>query len=89
MDEELRKKLIALREIVWLEDIGSPTCPEYIEHHESIQKILKYIDEELLTIPNFEPYRGPQILNAYRDTNGSMKIDQEEEDINKCQKIEK
>lgn len=29
----------------------SPTVPEYVEHHESIQKILKFIDTELLSIP--------------------------------------
>lgn len=48
MDETLRGKIEALREIVWLEDIPSPCCPEYAEHHESIKKILKYIDTELL-----------------------------------------
>jgi hypothetical protein len=33
-----------LRELVWGEDIASPTCPEYREHHESIQKILSHVD---------------------------------------------
>jgi len=42
------EKILALRELVWMEDIPSPTVPEYVEHHESIQKILKYIDNELL-----------------------------------------
>lgn len=37
-------KLERLRDIVWGEDIPSPTVPEYREHHESIQKILKVID---------------------------------------------
>jgi hypothetical protein len=41
MDDKMRKKLLELRELVWGEDIPSPVCPEYIEHHESIQKILK------------------------------------------------
>jgi hypothetical protein len=48
MDEQLRNKITALRELVWGEDIASPTCPEYIEHHASIQKILKFIDTQLL-----------------------------------------
>lgn len=48
MDEVLKDKIETLREIVWLEDIPSPCCPEYVEHHESIAKILKYIDTELL-----------------------------------------
>ena len=38
-------QLIELREKVWMEDIESSRVPEYIEHHESIQRILKYIDE--------------------------------------------
>lgn len=37
--------LLKLRELVWFEDIASPTVPEYREHHESIQKILKAIDK--------------------------------------------
>jgi hypothetical protein len=45
----LKKKLEELRELIWMEDIPSPTTPEYIEHHKSIQKILKFINEELLT----------------------------------------
>lgn len=48
MDEELKEKILKLRDLVWGEDIPSSTCPEYIEHHRSIQKILKFIDEELL-----------------------------------------
>ena len=48
MDEALRDKIEALREYVWLEDIPSPKIPEYIEHHESITRILKFIDKELL-----------------------------------------
>jgi len=37
-----------LRYEVWMQDIPSSTCPEYIEHHESIQKILRFIDDKLL-----------------------------------------
>lgn len=48
MDEKTRNKIEQLREIVWGEDIPSPSVPEYVEHHESIQKILKFIDEEVL-----------------------------------------
>ena len=46
---EKQKKIFELRDLVWGEDIPSSTCPEYIEHHRSIQKILKFIDEELLS----------------------------------------
>ena len=45
---ELRAKVGKLREIVWLQDIPHPIVPEYVEHHASITKILKYIDGELL-----------------------------------------
>ena len=48
MDDATRRKIERLREIVWGEDIPSPTIPEYREHHESITKILKFIDQELL-----------------------------------------
>jgi hypothetical protein len=44
MISEGKYKLIQLRELVWLQDIESSANPEYIEHHESIQRILKYID---------------------------------------------
>lgn len=43
-----RQDIEDLRDVVWLEDIPSPTVPEYVEHHESIQKILNYIDCNLL-----------------------------------------
>lgn len=44
MEYELRVQLEELRDIIWGEDIPSSTCPEYREHHESIQKILKKLD---------------------------------------------
>lgn len=50
--EHIMSLIEELREIVWMEDIAHPACPEYIEHHESIQKILKFIDEKLLTFKN-------------------------------------
>ena len=49
MDKALRAKIVELRGLVWGEDIASPTCPEYIEHHDSIQKIMHFIDNELLS----------------------------------------
>jgi hypothetical protein len=41
---DIYAKLIELRELVWMQDIPSPTIPEYREHHESIQKILNALD---------------------------------------------
>lgn len=37
-----------LRDLVFDLDIPSPTVPEYVELHEGMQKILKYIDSQLL-----------------------------------------
>ena len=47
-NENYKKIIEELRELVYMEDIPHPTIPEYREHHESIQKILKFIDEKLL-----------------------------------------
>ena len=46
-DDELKKKIEVLREMIWLEDIPSPTTIEYRELHEKMQKFLKYIDDEI------------------------------------------
>lgn len=49
--------ILALRMIkqeVWLVDIPSPTIPEYIEHHEQMQHIMRVIDvliENISTYP--------------------------------------
>ena len=51
MDAITKNKIDQLMELVWGEDIPSPTCPEYKEHHESIQKIIRFIDAELLSTP--------------------------------------
>ena len=44
----LMSKIRELREMVWGMDVPSPVTPEYVELHEKMQKILKFIDEELL-----------------------------------------
>jgi len=46
--KEMHRNIEQLRELVWGYDIPSPTIPEYREHHESIQKILAFIDNKLL-----------------------------------------
>lgn len=43
-----REKVAELRELVWGMDIPHPTIPEYVELHEKMQKILTFIDEELI-----------------------------------------
>lgn len=47
--DSMKDKIETLLSIVWGEDIPSPTVPEYVEHHKSIQKILNFIDEEILS----------------------------------------
>ncbi len=41
-----------LREIVWLADIPHPTIPEYVELHEKMQRIMRFIDTEILRSEN-------------------------------------
>ncbi len=53
--EELTKEL---RYQVWLRDIMHPTVPEYVEHHESIQEILTFIDDILDWIEKEEAING-------------------------------
>lgn len=43
----VQKAVKELKFQIWLRDIASPTVPEYIEHHESIQEILKFTDDVL------------------------------------------
>lgn len=44
---DIKNMIEELRHLVWLHDIPSPTVPEYVEHHKSIQEILKLTDEVL------------------------------------------
>lgn len=46
--KNIQDKIQELRELVWLQDIPHPTIPEYRELHEKMQKILKFIDENLI-----------------------------------------
>lgn len=44
----VKKAVKELRFQIWLKDIPSPgNVPEYVEHHESIQDILKFTDDVL------------------------------------------
>ncbi len=46
--ERMRAKVKRLREIVWLSDVPHPKSPEYIELHEKMQRIINFIDTEML-----------------------------------------
>ncbi len=50
MDDELREKILRLRELVWEQDVPSPTTPAYVQLHQGITRILKFIDSELLAL---------------------------------------
>lgn len=36
-----------IRGVVWDRDISSPTCPEYIEHHNDCVEIMNFISEKM------------------------------------------
>ena len=36
-----------IRNYVWDRDISSPTCPEYIEHHNDCEEIINFISEKM------------------------------------------
>ncbi len=46
--DNLQDEVWRLRDLVWGKDIPSPKIPEYAEHHEAIQEILRFIDDKLL-----------------------------------------
>lgn len=46
-DSTPNEALRDLRDLVWGLDVPHPTCPEYVELHEGIQKILGAIDKLL------------------------------------------
>lgn len=51
----VKKAVQELKFQIWLRDIMSPTVPEYVEHHESIQEILKFTDDVLEIIDSELP----------------------------------
>ena len=44
--EYVEKVLEEMYEEIWLTDIPSPTVPEYVEHHEQIQGLLRFVREK-------------------------------------------
>jgi len=57
-----------MREEVWLNDIPSPTVPEYIEHHDAIQLILLVIDKERKRLDDAAADAVPwEFLERYAD----------------------
>lgn len=63
MDELISKEVVidtlkAVRDLVWDVDIPSPTVPEYIEHHEQMQSIMRNIDiltDKIIKMPSAQP----------------------------------
>ena len=47
-----------IRHALWEIDIPSPTVPEYVEHHEQVQSVMKLLDKkqkELYALPSAQP----------------------------------
>lgn len=44
--DKVNAALDRIRDEVWLHDIPSPTVPEYIEHHETMQRLMIVVDKE-------------------------------------------
>lgn len=44
--DAVNKALNRIRDQVWLNDIPSPTVPEYIGHHDTMQMLMLVIDNE-------------------------------------------
>jgi len=74
MDEKTKQTIIKLRELVDDQDIPSPTCPEYIEHHISIKKILKFIDENFLEVKPLSLDDKNVMLHALRYTTENVEF---------------
>lgn len=55
--------LRAIEHKVWEYDIPSPTVPEYVEHHEACQDILKYIQTYIDLIKKYDGI--PRIQDMY------------------------
>lgn len=47
MDNVAKEAIKEIREMCWGFDIPSPCCPEYREHHEQMQALLKLCDKWL------------------------------------------
>lgn len=48
MCENLIMSVLAdIRAAVWDRDISSPTCPEYVEHHQDCVEIMNLISEKM------------------------------------------
>ena len=48
MEENLIISILGdIRGVVWDRDIPSPTCPEYIEHHNDCIEIMNFISEKM------------------------------------------
>lgn len=82
MDSKTRAKIEQLRHLVWMQDVPSPTVPEYVELHNKIQKIMKFIDEELLAMKVIVK----PIHSSYYCPNCEIQLPRLEEPMKQCMK---
>lgn len=45
--QEIYNDFFEIREALWEIDIPSPTVPEYIEHHEQVQGVMRLVEEKM------------------------------------------
>lgn len=57
--DEIVTDLESIWDKLWEIDIPSPTVPEYIEHHEQVQSVMKYVSG-----------LSQKYVNKYRQTEG-------------------
>lgn len=56
VENEVINDLGDIRVALWDVDIPHPTVPEYVEHHQQIQKLIALVDEKI------EKYRGKEVI---------------------------
>lgn len=55
-ENEVLGDLGDIRAALWDVDIPHPTVPEYVEHHQQIQKLIAIVDEKMAK------YRGKEVI---------------------------
>lgn len=46
-NERFKADLEEIHEAIWDVDIPSPTCPEYREHHQQMQELMKLVKKKI------------------------------------------
>ena len=76
MTEEFIADLKEIKDEIWGYDIPSPTCPEYREHHEQIQALMKFVKGKI--------DKWEKAAELEQKTAAWVGIDQEPHEIYEC-----